>query len=290
MMKRFFSKNTPPRLKTIRGLYQLLGWQIGSEKAREVDRAFPELQDPTELAYAILLSKDILGLVAPKAFQLHLYLIHQARLKMIRALLPQASEILDLGGAYAPLHKMGYAHPFNKLTLIDLPPNDRHEEFQREVPMEDHRVVLKYEDMTKLSSVGSNSIDLVWSGQSIEHISVQDAQRMSREILRVLKPGGSFCLDTPNGLISSVHALTAGQKFLHPDHKIEYSPDQLRMLIQESGFEIHESWGICEMPITAKTGVFTYDDFLHGGAITNNIDGAYIQFIHARKPMLHEAG
>lgn len=287
-MKRFLSRYTP-RQQSIRNLYSLLGWQIDAQKVRDVDCAFPEFQDGAEFLQAILLSKDMLDILAPKAFQLHLYLIHQARLKMIRTLLPPAATILDLGGAYAPLHKMGYVHPFNKLTLIDLPPDDRHEEFQREVPMEDPRVFLKYEDMTKLSSIDTDSVDLVWSGQSIEHISVQDAQYMSREILRVLKPGGSFCLDTPNGLVSSVHAATAGLKFLHSDHKIEYTPDQLCTLIQDSGFEIYESWGICEMPITAKTGTFTYDDFLNGGAITHNIDGAYIQFIHARKPIRQEA-
>jgi hypothetical protein len=81
-----------------------------------------------------------------------------------------------------------------------------------------------------------------------------------------------------------VHAATVGNQFIHPDHKIEYTPDQLRGLLVDTGFQIAEEWGICEMPMTIKTGVFSYDDFLLGGAITKNINDAYIQFFNCVKP------
>lgn len=276
------------RYKHLKQIYRLVGLDMSNGKACEVDESFPAFQKLSDLTFAVLLSKPILDVFAARAFDLHLYLIHNARLKMIRSLLPPANVILDLGGAYAPLHKMGYPHDYQKLTLIDLPPENRHEEFQREVPMDEPRVFLRYEDMTKLEGIDSSSIDLVWSGQSIEHITVEQAVTMCSEILRVLKPGGSFCLDTPNGLISSIHAATVGAKVVHPDHKIEYSPQALQDQLRQSGFEITVAWGICEMPFTQNSKEFCYDDFLNGGAITANVEGSYIQFIHAKKPVLAE--
>jgi hypothetical protein len=43
------------------------------------------------------------------------------------------------------------------------------------------------------------SFDLVYSGQSIEHVTESEGDTVMREVFRVLAPGGWFCLDTPNG-------------------------------------------------------------------------------------------
>jgi predicted SAM-dependent methyltransferase len=139
--------------------------------------------------------------------------------------------------------------------------------------------------MTNLNGIESGSVDLVWSGQSIEHVTEEQGIRMCSEALRVLKPGGRFCLDTPNRLITELHAATVGGGFVHPDHKIEYTPDHLRKILRDSGFDIKEEWGVCEMPLTAISRSFSYDDFVIGGAITKNINDAYIQFFHCEKPL-----
>ena len=272
------------RQKTVQNVYDLLGRKIDRANAGIVEKSFPAFKDQVDLAYAILLSKDGLDTLSPRASNLHLFLMHNARLKMVRHLLPAGDVILDLGGANAPLHRMGYRHHYSKIVLIDLPIEGRHKDFQVELDDGDGKVFLRYEDMTNLYGIESGSVDLVWSGQSIEHVTEEQGFRMCSEALRVLKPGGRFCLDTPNRLITELHAATVGGGFVHPDHKIEYTPDHLRRVLRDSGFDIKEEWGVCEMPLTAITRSFSYDDFVIGGAITKNINDAYIQFFHCEKP------
>ena len=81
------------------------------------------------------------------------------------------------------------------------------------------------------------------------------------------------------------HTAPAGGGFIHPDHKLEYTPDELRAFLVSCGFVIVQEWGICEMPLTTKNQSFTYDDFVIGGAITKNINDSYIQFFECIKPL-----
>lgn len=272
------------RQELVSGVYRLLDKDVPPSEIEGVASSYSFLKRDLDVLSVLLLSKEGFDNVSQGAMDTHLYLMHNARLKMVKHLLPAGDVILDLGGANAPLHHMGYPHDYSKIVLIDLPTEERHKDFQ--VVLEDTggRVILRYEDMTDLKGIESDSVDLVWSGQSIEHVTPAQGQRMCQEAYRVLRSGGRFCLDTPNGHISSVHAATVGNQFIHPDHKIEYTPDQLRGLLVDTGFRIAEEWGICEMPMTIKTGVFSYDDFLLGGAITKNINDAYIQFFNCVKP------
>jgi SAM-dependent methyltransferase len=219
--------------------------------------------------------------------KLHLHLIHNARLKLVRSLLPPADTILDLGGAYSPLYRMGYPYDFKQLVLIDLPPEKRHQQFKR-VSLEHTRkggeIQILYGDMTELAGVEDNSVDLVWAGQVIEHVPIEAGQRMCKNVLRVLREGGSFCLDTPNGLISSIHAATAGLTFINPDHKVEYRPAELRQMLGDTGFRVILEKGICEMPRTTWSGKFSYEDFVLGSPIVSRAEPSYIQYYHCTKP------
>lgn len=273
------------RQKTIRNTYRLFGQDLPRKSVETIDKDYSSLEQQFDLASAIMLSKDGLDNLSSRAMDLHLYLMHNARLKMIRHLLPAGEIILDLGGANSPLHKMGYPHEYAKVVLIDLPTEERHKDFQVELDDSDGKVFLRYEDMTDLKGIDSASVDLVWSGQSIEHVSPEQGIRMCKEAFRVLKPGGHFCLDTPNRLVTELHAATIGGGFIHPDHKIEYTPDQLRQVLVDAGFSIKAEWGICEMPLTVKARAFSYHDFLVGGAISHNINDSYVQFFNCEKPL-----
>lgn len=217
----------------------------------------------------------------------HLNLIHKARSSMVSTLLPQGDIILDLGGANCPLYKMGYPHKFKKLYLIDLPPEDRCEMYKEIVvdsSVIDGDVVVKYADMTDLDAFADESVDFVWSGQSIEHVPIEAARSMCTAAFRVLRTGGSFCLDTPNRLITRIHTQNIGGGFIHPEHCYEYEPVELRLMLAEVGFSIFASLGICEMQSTALKSKFDYTDFFYGQDITNNINDSYIQFFHCVKP------
>lgn len=225
--------------------------------------------------------------IGKKAIDGHLELIHRARVQMVSCLLPQGDVILDLGGANCPLYKMGYPHKFRKLYLIDLPPEDRHDMY-KEIVVDPNcdggEVVIQYGDMTELSAFPDASADFVWSGQSIEHVPLEAGLRLCQAAYRVLRPGGFFCLDTPNRFITQIHTRDAGGGFIHPEHYIEYESAQLRGLLEEAGFIVQKALGICEMTVTAQSGHFDYTDFLYGKPITDKAEQSYILYFHCVKP------
>jgi len=228
-----------------------------------------------------------IGAMAGGVLLNHLHYIHLARCRLVRTLLPPAAAICDLGGANSPLYLMGYPHPFDRMVMVDLPDEDRHQIYGR-FELKPHagagKVEVLYANMVHLDMLESESFDLVWSGQSIEHVDEADGRLMCAEAFRILKPGGYFCLDTPNGRISSVHAATSGLKLIHPEHKIEYEPAHLGRMLDEAGFEIVDRQGICHMPETFRTGAFSYDEFRDGEPIFADVDACYIQYYACRKP------
>lgn len=241
------------------------------------------------IAEAVKLSCSASGMqeILATAMDHHLHYIHRARQIMIRRLLPPAERILDLGGANAPLYHMGYPHEFASLTMIDLPPDERAEEYSSivlDVPEAGGRVSIAYGDMTRSAMIEDGSIDLAWSGQSIEHVPVDAARRMCETVFRVLRPGGWFCLDTPNRLVTEVHTRDWHGGYINPDHKYEYRPDELRQMLLGAGFVIEAEYGVCEMPNSCDTGRFDYTDFILGNPLTRDIDRGYSLYFACRKP------
>ena len=225
--------------------------------------------------------------VRKRAMDLHLNLIHEARIKMVSTLLPAGEIILDLGGANCPLYKMNYPYTFKKIYVIDLPPEDRHDMY-KEIVIDENcaggEVIIKYGDMTNLNDFPDESADFIWSGQSIEHVSPEAGEQMCRAAFRVLKRGGAFCLDTPNRKLTEIHLKGTGLEFVHPEHCIEYKPEHLKQVLLRAGFDVVAVKGICDMPRTVKTGEFYYEDFMFGNQITDDVHGGYIQFFHCIKP------
>ena len=236
----------------------------------------------------LILSPDYLKLSREKSTDLHLYFAHSARLKLVTTLLPRAETILDLGGANGSIYDMGYPHKFRKITIVDLLPTDRVEMYKK-LKMKAQKtpngvIDIHYGDMSDLSFAKDNSVDLVWSGESVEHIPQDAGRKMLKEAFRVLKPGGFLCLDTPNRLVTEIHTRDAGVEFIHPEHKIEYTPKQLTKMIKNAGFNITESRGICEMKRSFETKQFDYTDFVTGNPLPHKIESAYMQYYRCQKP------
>ena len=249
-----------------------------------------KLTSQIETIRKMALSLPPVGVLPGGAIRNHLHYIHLARCRLVRTLLPPAATICDLGGANSPLHLMGYRHPFERMVMVDLPAQERHEIYGRFEPRSYEgpgMVEVLYANMVHLDALSSNAFDLVWSGQSIEHVDEEDGRQMCAEAFRILKPGGAFCLDTPNGLVSSVHAATSGLTLIHPEHKIEYEPAHLQNLLQEAGFLITDRRGICRMSQTAGSGAFSYEDFRDGEPISDDVEDCYIQFYACQKPALN---
>jgi SAM-dependent methyltransferase len=164
--------------------------------------------------------------------------------------LPPARRILDLGGTHqglpdGALVHLGYPYPFERLVVVDLPVEERDAIYQggssgAPVVSELGPVEFAFHSMVDLSRYDDGSFDLVYSGQSIEHVSEADGDTVVREAFRVLAPGGWFCLDTPNG---PVWRLRSDAPMNH-DHKIEYGAGELTEKLRRAGFEVTECKGL----------------------------------------------
>jgi 2-polyprenyl-3-methyl-5-hydroxy-6-metoxy-1,4-benzoquinol methylase len=267
----------------IRLFYEILLGRLPSTV--DTDRASLQFADELGITFAqaVMSSAEYQRQYLDQALQFHLYLIHAARVKLVSRLLPPARMIVDIGGANGTLHDMGYPYDFEELIVVDLPPQERCEMYQN-LKLESRKtergpISILYTNMTDLSAIGGESIDMVWMGQAIEHVSEDDSFKVYRECSRILRPGGWLCLDTPNRLITKIH--TTG--LIHPEHKIEYAPEHLERNLTSYGFTITDKWGLCEMPQTARTGTFHYSDFALGSGVTKNIQDSYIQYYACKK-------
>jgi len=220
------------------------------------------------------------------AIDIHLSMIHNARVKLIASRLPRASVIVDLGGAAGSIFAMGYPHGFDKLIVVDLPRDARHEMYRdlimSDIDTKQGPIFTLLTSMTDLSAIESGSVDLVWSGQSIEHITVSDAKLVYSEVIRILKPGGHFCLDTPNRLMTELHIGTTD--WVHPEHKIEYYPKDLQRDLRAAGFTIVDQLGVVEMINTTRQKHIDYRDFYVSSGVNTNLDGSYIQYYDCIRP------
>ena len=139
--------------------------------------------------------------------------LHFSRMIFVRSL-PAGRHILDLGGtalgnATGALVLMGYPYEFDDLVVIDLPSQERNELYREDDAHEVTQTRLgpvryRYHSMVDLSDYPDGSVDLVYSGQSIEHVPSDVADKVLSEVRRVLRPGGHLGLDTPNARVTEL--------------------------------------------------------------------------------------
>jgi SAM-dependent methyltransferase len=215
--------------------------------------------------------------------------IHSGRCQFIRSL-PRARRIVDLGGTslqrdIGAMVSMGYPYPFDELVIVDLPSEDRHAIYRsadsrREVESPLGPVRYQYHSMTDLSSFDDGSVDLVYSGQSIEHVTPGDGELVMKEVYRVLRPGGYFALDTPNARVTRLQQAA----FIDPDHEVEYTYGELRDRLLKTGFEITDAKGINYAGRSLAAGRFDLDDVAGNSGLYAAIDDCYILCLVAQKP------
>lgn len=89
-----------------------------------------------------------------------------------------------------------------------------------------------------MEAVGDASVDLVFSGQNIEHLWPGDVVGFMLEANRVLRPGGRLVMDSPNRIA------TAALNWSHPEHTVELTPDEAVELSTLAGFEVESVVGL----------------------------------------------
>jgi SAM-dependent methyltransferase len=215
--------------------------------------------------------------------------MHVSRSEFVAGL-PPAARILDLGGTHqgfadGALVHLGYPYPFERLVVVDLPAEDRHQIYRggstgATVQSELGPVEFAFHSMVDLSPYADGSFDLVYSGQSIEHVTEAEGDTVAREVYRVLAPGGWFCLDTPNGPVWRLRSA----ELMNDDHKIEYGADELAKKLVAAGFEVTESKGLNLMRRAVAAGRFDEGEAsAHPGVFAAASDCLLLALV-ARKP------
>lgn len=215
--------------------------------------------------------------------------IHAGRCQFIRSL-PRARRIVDLGGTHlardeGAMVALGYPYPFDELVIVDLPGEDRHaiyrsDDRRQQVETALGTVRYRYHSMVDLSAYRDSSVDLVYSGQSIEHVTPDEGALVVKEVHRILRPGGHFALDTPNGRVTRMMQ----EAFIDPDHKVEYTWGQLEALLNGAGFDIDRRHGLNWGGVAADTGRFDAHAVAGHPGLHDDVDNCYILAAVCTKP------
>jgi SAM-dependent methyltransferase len=207
--------------------------------------------------------------------------LHFSRSLFIRSL-PPARRILDLGGTALGSDKgamvlMGYPYAFDELVVVDLPPDARNDLYKETVSRDTVETELgpvryRYHSMSDLSHYPDGSFDLVYSGQSIEHVPVHEADSVLHEAARILRPGGWLALDTPNARVCRVQQ----PGFIDPDHDHEYTHGELSDKLRHAGFEILEAKGLNLAARSVTAGTFSIREVATNRGLFAAIEDCYL--------------
>jgi SAM-dependent methyltransferase len=207
--------------------------------------------------------------------------LHRSRCQFIRGL-PPARRILDLGGTHQAKDEgafvaMGYPYRFEELVVVDLPDEERHELYRaaaRPERVESVRgpVRYRYHSMTDLSGYASGSFDLVYMGQSIEHVRAEDADHVLEECGRLLRPRGYLALDTPNARATRLQQ----DALIDPDHEVEYTHAEMTAKLVNAGFEVVEAKGLNYLGDAVAEGAFSEPETAAHAGLYAAIEDCYL--------------
>ena len=214
--------------------------------------------------------------------------LHASRSMFVRSL-PPARRILDLGGTAlgndsGAMVLLGYPYEFDEIIVVDLPSEDRNQLYQdaEHALVETDRgpVRYRYHSMVDLSDYADGSVDLVYCGQSIEHVSLEDADTVLAEIRRVLRPGGFLGLDTPNARVTRLHQ----EALIDPDHKYEYTHAEMVAKFEKAGLEVVEAKGLNWSGPGLVRGQFSETEVATARGMFADLEDCYLLAYLCRRP------
>jgi SAM-dependent methyltransferase len=91
---------------------------------------------------------------------------------------------------------------------------------------------------SQMPAVADESIDVLFSGQNLEHLWINDMVGFFKEANRVLRPGATLVLDSPNRLA------TEAMGWVQPEHTIEMSAAEATHLLLIAGFSVRTTRGL----------------------------------------------
>lgn len=135
--------------------------------------------------------------------------------------------------------------------------------------------------VSDMRDVPTESVDLLFSGQNIEHLFYQDLLGFLLEAARVVRMEGHLCVDSPNRLV------TQELGYIQPQHVLEFSREDVARMVEAAGFEIVSANGIwsCTRDGRRYSDVTTVSDDINHRRDTayDRPDEAFIWWLLARR-------
>ena len=206
------------------------------------------------------------------------HLLHELRTIELRRLPVRGGTLLSAGcaGTWYFDWLEAAAGPFERHIGVEL--------YETEPPGLPANVTWIAESASRMPTVADGSVDVVFSGQNIEHLWVDDVVGFLLESHRVLRVGGTLVVDSPNRLA------TEALRWVHPEHTIEMTAGEASSLFELAGFDVTVVRGLwnCRDP---RSGVWLPLDAPAGDvralldrAVTRaDVDDTFVWWIEAER-------
>ncbi len=89
-----------------------------------------------------------------------------------------------------------------------------------------------------MNGVQDHTVDVLFSGQNIEHLWLNEMEGFLIEAARVIKPGGTLVIDSPN------RTHTERLRWSHPEHTVELTVAEATRALELAGFEPTKTVGL----------------------------------------------
>lgn len=152
-----------------------------------------------------------------------------------RAASEEARNVVDIGCDVGEMRKIISRSFYSKNPYylgVDLDAG-RLDKGAQKIQMRTPAMYVHHDVTTKMNFIKSNSVDVIFAGEVIEHFEKKFGKLLLREIYRILKPGGLALISTPNADNSK------GYEF----HVYEYGIKELVYMSVEAGFCLEKKWG-----------------------------------------------
>jgi SAM-dependent methyltransferase len=111
----------------------------------------------------------------------------------------------------------------------------------------------------RFDGIADDDVDLVFAGQTTEHLWSEELAAFLMQSRRVLRDDGVLVLDSPNRLV------TEELHWSHGGHSVELSPAEISELVRLAGFEVESVRGVWRCRLDG--GVLELEDQVNDGAV-----------------------
>lgn len=109
----------------------------------------------------------------------------------------------------------------------------------------------------------------------------EEARQILRAAFRLLRPGGHLCLDTPNARLARIQVPDG---FIFPEHKYEYTVQELVQEVQRAGFTVVRTLGVAPMPRTLETRRFDTVELYRNAFVSDDAEISYLFYLECLRP------